>query len=366
LRDIVAYLAEIELPRLVAVDVPSGLSADSGLPLGPVARAALTVTFDSPKRGHYLAEGPGFCGRLLIADIGIAAFREDHLQADPSAFVGLVDVLSPDTIRRVGKSRGHKYSYGHALVLSGGPGQGGAARLAARAALRVGAGAVTLGCPPDAVAENAAQLNAVMLRQVPDAAGLAELVEDRRIAALCLGPGLGMGPQARDLLVAALACDGPALVLDADALTLLSQDGDLFGTLHDRCVLTPHDGEFARVFPDLADGALSRVDAVRAAAARAGCVVLRKGPDTVIADPSGHCYVHGAVYDRSAPWLATAGAGDVLSGIIAGLLARGFAPCDAATTGAWLHVSCALAFGPGLIAEDLPEMLPQVLRASGV
>ncbi|WP_019953865.1 bifunctional ADP-dependent NAD(P)H-hydrate dehydratase/NAD(P)H-hydrate epimerase [Yoonia vestfoldensis] len=361
-RDIVACLAAMDLSRLVAVDLPSGLSADSGLALGPVPRAALTVTFDSPKLGHYLAEGPDYCGRLVVADIGIAPFRAP-LAADA---VTLVDVLRPRVIARLSKGQGHKYSHGHALVLAGGAGQGGAGRLAARAALRIGAGAVTLGCPADAVDENAAQLNAVMLRQVADAAGLAGLVADKRIAALCLGPGLGLGPRERDLLAAALACDGLALVLDADALTLTAGDGDLFDALHESCVLTPHDGEFARVFPDLADGALSRVDAVRTAAVRAGCVVLRKGPDTVIADPSGRCFVHGAVYARSAPWLATAGSGDVLAGIITGLLARGFAPLAAATTGAFLHASCALAFGPGLIAEDLHEMLPQVLRDLGV
>lgn len=359
--DVVASLAALALPRLVAVDLPSGLSADSGLALGPVPRAVLTVTFDSPKLGHYLAQGPDYCGRLVVVDIGTAVFRDDLAQADVGT---LVDGLSPDTIRRLGKGQGHKYSHGHALVLSGGAGQGGAGRLAARAALRIGAGAVTLGCAVEAMPENAAQLTAVMLRAVADGADLSALLVERRIAALCLGPGLGMGPREAGLVAAALAADGPALVLDADALTLLARDGDLFATLHARCVLTPHDGEFARLFPDLAE--MSRVDAVRRAAARAGCTVLRKGPDTVIAAPDGRCFVHGAVYDRSAPWLATAGSGDVLAGIITGLLARGFAPMEAATTGAFLHTSCALAFGPGLIAEDLPEMLPQVLRDLGV
>ncbi len=357
---VVARLAAMDLPRLVAVDLPSGLSADSGLPLGPVLRAALTVTFDSPKLGHYLAEGPDHCGRLVVADIGLAPFRAS-LAADA---VTLVDALPPQVIARLRKGQGHKYSHGHALVLAGGAGQGGAARLAARAALRIGAGAVTLGCPDAAMPENAAQLTAVMLHAVADGADLSALLAARRIAALCLGPGLGMGPREAGLVAAALAADGPALVLDADALTLLARDGDLFATLHARCVLTPHDGEFARLFPDLAE--MSRVDAVRRAAARAGCTVLRKGPDTVIATADGQCFVHGAVYDRHAPWLATAGSGDVLAGIITGLLARGFAPLEAATTGAFLHTSCALAFGPGLIAEDLPEMLPQVLRALGV
>ncbi|MBQ2263513.1 MAG: NAD(P)H-hydrate dehydratase [Loktanella sp.] len=352
---IVACLAQMDLPRLVAVDVPSGLAADSGLALGPVPRAGLTVSFDSPKPGHFLAEGPAHCGHLAMVDIGIAAFR-------PEDAITLVDALPPEIIARLGKGPGHKYSHGHALVLAGGSGQGGAARLAARAALRIGAGAVTLGVPPEALAENAAQVNAVMLRPMSDAAALRAALQDRRISALCLGPGLG--PREAALLAAAL--DGTPLVLDADALTILAKNPELFARLHDKCILTPHDGEFARVFPDLAAQAGSRVDQARAAAQRANCIVLLKGPDTVIAAPTGRCCIHGAVYARSAPWLATAGSGDVLAGIITGLLARGFAPIDAATTGTFLHAACARAFGPGLIAEDLPDILPQVLRELGV
>ena len=166
-----------------------------------------------------------------------------------------------------------------------------------------------------------------------------------------------------------------ALVLDADALTILAQNPGLFAALHENCVLTPHAGEFARLFPDIAaklaapatkGPAYSKVDATRAAAARAGCTVLYKGPDTVIADPSGRCAINSAHYERAAPWLATAGSGDVLAGFIAGLLARGFAPMQAAETAAWLHVECARKFGPGLIAEDLPEQLPAVFRDLGL
>jgi ADP-dependent NAD(P)H-hydrate dehydratase / NAD(P)H-hydrate epimerase len=267
-------------------------------------------------------------------------------------------------------SDGHKYGHGHALVLAGGPGRGGAARLAARGALRIGAGLVTLGCPPGALPENAARLDAIMLRPVAGPDGLATLLEDTRIAALCLGPGLGRD-RARALVPAALAA-GRATVLDADALTAFADDpAALFARLHDRCVLTPHGGEFARLFPDLAarlaepattGPAFSKLDAARLAAARAGCTVLFKGPDTVIAHPGGRAAINAAHYDRAAPWLATAGSGDVLAGFIAGLLARGFGPMDAAETAAWLHVEAARAFGPGLIAEDLPEALPGVLR----
>ena len=249
--------------------------------------------------------------------------------------------------------------------------------MAARGALRIGAGVVTVGCPVDAIPENAARLDAVMLREVADGAALAEALEDRRITALCLGPGLGV-ERAAVLLPAALAVRGdhaPYAVLDADALTALARDASLFAALHDRCILTPHAGEFARLFPDIAaklaapatkGPAYSKVDATREAAQRAGCVVLFKGPDTVIAAPDGRCAINSAHYDRAAPWLATAGSGDVLAGFIAGLLARGFPPFDAACTAAWLHVECALSFGPGLIAEDLAEELPKVFRALGM
>ncbi|MEO1240119.1 MAG: ADP/ATP-dependent (S)-NAD(P)H-hydrate dehydratase, partial [Pseudomonadota bacterium] len=193
-----------------------------------------------------------------------------------------------------------------------------------------------------------------------------------------IGPGLGLGEREAALVGAALeATRGlypPYVCLDADALTLLSRDETLFAKLHDRCVLTPHAGEFRRLFPDIADKldapategpAYSKVDAAREAAKRAGCVVLMKGADTVIADPEGRCSINASLYERAAPWLATAGSGDVLAGFITGLMARGFPPMQAAETGAWLHTECALEFGPGLIAEDLPEQLPKVFRKLG-
>ena len=237
-----------------------------------------------------------------------------------------------------------------------------------------------MGCPPDAIPENAARLDAVMLRVVGDGAALDEALADKRISALCLGPGLGTDERAAGLVAAALGggertVELRPMVLDADALTILARNSELFGRLHGACVLTPHAGEFARLFPDIAEKlsapatkgpAYSKVDATREAAERAGCVVLFKGPDTVIADPSGRCAINSAHYERAAPWLATAGSGDVLAGFITGLLARGFRPMEAAETGAWLHVECARKFGPGLIAEDLPEQLPAVFRDLGV
>jgi ADP-dependent NAD(P)H-hydrate dehydratase / NAD(P)H-hydrate epimerase len=286
------------------------------------------------------------------------------MSKDPRHITG--DPAMIEALRK--KPEQHKYDHGHALILSGGAGRGGAARLAARGALRIGAGLVTLGCPPAALQENAAQLTAIMLRRVEDARALKEVLEDPRLNALCLGPALGLGKDTRALVETALAA-GRATVLDADALSSFAEAPEaLFEMLHPETVLTPHAGEFARLFPDIAEApaegpALSRVGATRAAAARAGCIVLLKGAHTVIADPGGRCAVNSALSARAAPWLATAGAGDVLAGFITGLLARGFAPMQAAETAAWLHVECALRFGPGLVAEDLPDMLPQVFRA---
>ena len=267
------------------------------------------------------------------------------------------------------KQPGHKYDHGHALILSGGPGQTGAARMAARAALRIGAGAVTLGVPPAAQLETAMQVTAIMLQRVPDGAALSEALKDRRINALCLGPALGLGARAAEMVKAALAA--PQVVLDADAITLLSQDADLRAALHPGCVLTPHMGEFARLAPDLAqaakaEGQGAKAQAARDAATRFGCVILLKGPETIIATPEGNLRRHRATQDRATPWLATAGAGDVLAGLITGLLARGIAPVEAATLATWMHAQAALQHGPGLIAEDLPDLMPQVLRDLGV
>jgi hydroxyethylthiazole kinase-like uncharacterized protein yjeF len=353
----------------VAVDMPSGLCSDSGRVLHgdadmravSVLPADLTVSFHSLKLGHVLAEGPDVCGTVRVVDIGLA-HHGSPLIVDAAT-------IPPGGLGKGGG--GHKYSHGHALVLSGGPGRSGAARLAARGALRVGAGLVTLAVPPAAQSEVAAQITAIMLRRVADGGALRAVLEDRRFNALCIGPGLGTGDGGRALVAAGLE-SGRAMVLDADALTLVANDADLFACLHAGCVLTPHGGEFARLFPDIAarletlpvaGPAFSRVDATRAAAERAGCVVLLKGRDTVIAAPDGSCVVSAAVGARAAPWLATAGSGDVLAGFITGLLARGLAPMAAAQVAAWLHVECARNFGPGLIAEDIPEQVPAVLRA---
>ncbi|WP_323772022.1 NAD(P)H-hydrate dehydratase [Antarctobacter sp.] len=367
-------------PAIVAIDIPSGICADSGrcFPHADdhwrfAASAHLTVTFHTAKPGHYLDEGPSACGKLVIKDIGLVTPKDKDPQTQRQETAALVGPAHPSLLRKDGKR--HKYGHGHALILSGPPGKGGAARLAARGALRVGAGLVTVGCPMRAVHEHAVHLNAIMVQGLDGTHGLAELLEDKRYTALCLGPGLGLGPSTGELVKTALA-SGRGTVLDADALTRFQRDPSvLFDLLHETCVLTPHGGEFARLFPDISEKlaatpetgpAYSKVDATRDAAARAGCVVLFKGPDTVIAAPDGQCCINAAAYDRAAPWLATAGSGDVLAGIVCGLLARGMSAMQAAETGAWLHVDAARAFGPGLIAEDLPETLPQVFREMGL
>lgn len=347
--------------RVVAVDLPSGLCAESGRVFsgGVAVRADLTVSFHALKRGHVLAEGGALCGHSVVVDIG--------LRGDVTGAARYIDAPGGTLLS---KAQGHKFSHGHAVVVSGGAGRSGAARLAARAALRVGAGVVTLAVPPAARAEVAAQITALMMHEMPDADALAGILSDSRVTGLCLGPGLG-----RDGALVARALDwGGGTVLDADAVTLIAQDPSLRAQLHGGCVLTPHWGEFTRLCPEIADRlmapctqgpAYSKCDAVRDAARALNAVLLLKGADTVIAAPDGRCWVHGAVGARAVPWLATAGAGDVLAGLIVGLLARGMEVSEAACIGAWLHVECARKYGPGLIAEDLSEQIPAVLRGLG-
>jgi ADP-dependent NAD(P)H-hydrate dehydratase / NAD(P)H-hydrate epimerase len=349
--------------KIVAVDILTGLCADSGKPIGSLVPyfAHLTVTFHRVKLGHILGEGSDRSWSLRCVDIGLG-------ETDWAV------CLTKMNGKRLAKRAEHKFDHGHALILSGPPGHGGAARLSARGALRIGAGLVTVACPHEALPENAARLDAVMLVPVHNAAELAAVLADTRINAIAIGPGLSV--KRAQMLVPAVLKAKRATVLDADALTAYADDpAKLFAMLHPGCILTPHAGEFARLFPDIAaklnapatkGPAYSKVEATREAAARAGCIVLFKGPDTVIADPSGRCSINSAHYDRAAPWLATAGSGDVLAGFITGLLARGFPSMQAAETAAWLHVECARSFGPGLIAEDLTEELPKVFRALGI
>lgn len=345
--------------HVVSIDIPSGLCTDSGRVLGTAPDACvvadLTVTFHRPKPGHLLAEGPQLCGHLVVGDIGLG---NDAEKAQPPLRIAS---FTPRP-----KLHGHKYDYGHALILTGAAGHGGAARLAAKAALRIGAGLVTMGCPQNALAELAAPPDALMRRVIADADGLSGILRDGRITALCLGPGMGID-RAAGMLPVAVGCHRPC-VLDADALTALATRDAPFDGLHAGCVLTPHLGEFARLFPDIAQRlnapaksgpAFSKLQATQEAAARSKAVVLLKGPDTVIAAPDGTAWIHSAF---DVPWLATAGSGDVLAGLITGFLARGSAPSEAAVEAAALHAAAARHFGQGLIADDLPEQIPALLR----
>ena len=350
--EVIAAVADHGTPVL-AVDVPSGLDGETGLPNGPVLRATETVTFFRLKPGHVLLPGRELCGALRVADIGIpsSVLREIGVKtfSNGPAFWG-ASFPRP-------ASEGHKYSRGHAVAVSGPAHATGAARLGARAALRAGAGLVTVASPLDAVAVNAHHLTCIMLRPFEAPEGLSELLSDERKNAVLLGPGLGVGEATCRLVEAALKSRA-GVVLDADAITSFA--GDLprlkagIAARHHPVVLTPHDGEYARLFGDVTGTRLVRA---RRAAAESGAVVVLKGADTVVAEPSGRASINA----NAPPWLATAGSGDVLAGIIAGLIAQGMKPFEAASAAVWLHGAAAADFGPGLIAEDLPERLPAVL-----
>jgi ADP-dependent NAD(P)H-hydrate dehydratase / NAD(P)H-hydrate epimerase len=257
------------------------------------------------------------------------------------------------------KPDGHKYARGHAVVVSGPAYSTGAARLGARGALRIGAGLVTVASPRDALAVNASQLTSIMVREADDARGLNALLADPRKNAVLIGPGLGVGERTKDMVRAALRTEA-SMVLDADALTSFADKPDeLFAAVAARAapvVMTPHDGEFARLFADLS--ALPKLDRARQAAARSGAIIALKGADTVVAVPDGRASINAT----TSPWLATAGTGDVLAGMILSLLAQAMPAFEGVSAAVWLHGAAAKSFGPGLIAEDLPETLPKVLR----
>ncbi|MDP2802886.1 MAG: NAD(P)H-hydrate dehydratase [Phreatobacter sp.] len=343
--------------RVVAADIASGIDGETGAVRGVAMMARETATFFRRKPGHLLMPGRLHCGTVRVADIGIRPAVLDGLAIrdfanDPALWCDHFPFPRAD---------GHKYHRGHAVVVSGGLARTGAARLAARGALRVGAGLVTLASPPEALAVNASHLTAVMLERMDGPAGLAAILSDRRRNAVCLGPALGTGEATRALVAEALA-SGAATVIDADGLTAFAEEPSaLFAGIRAwpgrPVVLTPHGGEFARLFG--ADPALSKPEAARRAAALSGAAVIFKGPDTVVAMPDGTV----SIAANAPPWLATAGSGDVLAGIVTGLLAQGMAPFEAASAAVWLHGEAGQAAGLGLIAEDLPEVLPRVLGA---
>jgi hydroxyethylthiazole kinase-like uncharacterized protein yjeF len=345
---------------ILSVDLPSGVNGTSGAVMGIAVNATETVTFFRRKPAHLLLPGRIQCGRVRVAEIGIDANVLAEIQ--PQTFENI-----PAFWRRsfpVPRIDGHKYSRGHAVVVSGNMASTGAARLSARGALRAGAGLVTLASPRNALAVNAAALSAVMVCSVDTAIEFADLLTDKRFNACVIGPGAGISQRTRDFVLTALTAKR-GVVLDADALTSFAEAPDhLFEAIKasedSQVVLTPHEGEFPRLFSDISNKhpLRSKLERVRAAAERSGAVVLLKGPDTVVASPDGRA----AIASNAPPWLATAGAGDVLSGMISALLAQGVPAFEAACIGVWMHGEAAREAGPGLIAEDLPEVLPAVFR----
>ncbi len=363
-RDAVESTTKLNLP-IVAVDLPSGVSGESGDILGMAFRAAVTVTFARKKPGHLLLPGRERCGEIVVADIGIgddiiARVAPRTFENTPALWLDGFPVPTVDA---------HKYKRGHVGVFSGGPSATGAARLAALAAARSGAGAVTVLSPGNAMQVNAAHLTAIMLRKTDAIEDVHDFLGDRRSSSFVLGPGFGVGDKARDFALAVLARKRQeggveGLVLDADGITSFRNAAAALFEATGRpdapaLVMTPHEGEFGRLFQDIAgDKALSKLARACAAAQRANAVIVYKGADSVIASPDGRA----AINNNGAAWLATAGSGDVLAGIIAGLLAQGMPAFDAACAAVWIHAEAGSRFGPGLIAEDLPLALVPVLR----
>ncbi|CAN7341611.1 NAD(P)H-hydrate dehydratase [Phenylobacterium sp. LjRoot164] len=332
---------------VVAVDVPSGLPGDTGDPRGPVVVAGLTVTFHAKKPAHVLQPGHELCGEVVVADIGLLETDSDLIENGPEAWLAHFPWPKPTS---------HKHARGRLVVVSGEAWNTGAARLSARAGLRMGAGLVTLLSPSEALSVNAAHLEAVMLKGFDTEAELEQAAAD--VDAAIIGPAAGVTENTL-VNVLALARTGAALVIDADAITVFRDDPEeLFSVLDVDDVLTPHPGEFDRLFPGLLKDAPDRIAAARRAAQQADAIVLLKGADTVIAAPDGRACVN----TNGSPWLATAGSGDVLAGFIGSLIAQGMESFEAACAGAWIHAEAAELHGPGLIAEDLPGLAPTVLR----
>jgi len=333
---------------IIAVDVPSGVMGDSGEDLGAAA-AVCTVTFAAKKPAHLLLPGRDLCGDIVVADIGIPQAVLDSLSIDTwENSPGLWREKLPQL-----HAVGNKYSRGHALLYGGYP-MTGAARMAARATARIGAGLTTIAVPDKAFAIYASALTSIMVQPLSQDQDFAGLLKDPRYTAFSIGPGAGLSDATRERALALLQTGRP-VVLDADAISVFSSRADeLFQAIRGPCVITPHDGEFKRIF----DASGDKLTRARRAAHRSGAVVVLKGADTVIAAPDGR-----AIINSNAPaTLATAGSGDVLGGIILGLLAQGMDAFAAAAAGVWMHGASAAEFGPGLLAEDLPDLLPGVLK----
>jgi len=345
--EVLADAARRGIP-IVAVDVPSGLMGDTGETLGAVA-AVLTVTFFRKKPGHLLLPGRWLCGEVVVADIGTPLSVFDQIA--PNTFENDPKLWIADLPRL--HNNANKYTRGHALIFGGYP-MTGAARLSARAAARAGAGLTTIAVPEIALPVYAAALTCIMVQPLATSEDFEHLLDDRSFSALLIGPGAGSGEETRTRALAILRNGRPTL-LDADAITAFQDDPQaLIRAIDGPCVLTPHDGEFCRLFDPSGD----KLTRTRAAARRSGAVIVLKGSDTVITSPDGRAIIN----TNAPPTLATAGSGDVLSGIVLGLLAQGMDPFLAAAAAVWLHGAAAAEFGPGLIAEDLADQLPGVFR----
>jgi len=334
---------------ICAVDVPSGLDGASGEVRGAAAPADLTVTFFRKKPGHLLYPGRGLCGDLVVADIGTPAsvlqsIAPNTWENGPGLWLDGYPWPQPES---------HKYTRGEVLIL-GGEATTGASRMSALAASRAGAGLVTLAAPAAVWSVYAASLTNAIVRSIHGDSDWLDLLADIRRNAIAIGPGAGVGASTRQYVLDALATRR-ATVLDADALTSFAEaPEDLFRAIQGPCVLTPHAGEFMRLFPTLGD----KLERTRNAAKTSGAVVLLKGPDTVIAAPDGRAVINA----NAPPQLATGGSGDVLTGFVVALLAQGMAPFEAAAAAVWLHGAAASEFGLGLVADDLPAILPRVIH----
>ena len=345
-RQVVEAIDKSQVP-CVAVDVPSGVFGDTGEVIGCAPRCALTVTFFRKKPAHLMLPGRDLCGEIVLADIGIPSDVLTDIQ--PRTFEN-----GPDLWRgalRLPGADSHKYTRGHALIV-GGAEMTGAARLAARAARRVGAGMVTIASPAKAMPIYLAGDPGQLVIELDETSDLEDLMGEKKRSAVLIGPGNGISSTTRRHTVEALRSKA-SVVIDADALTVFQDAAqDLFSWVRGPCVLTPHDGEFARLFDTGGD----RIARTRRAAELSGAVVLLKGAVSVIAAPDGRVALNTAT-----SWLATAGTGDVLAGLIVGLLAQGLPAFEAACAAAWLHSAAGAAIGPGLIAEDISERLPGIL-----
>jgi len=342
---------------VIAVDLPSGIDGRTGKIRGTAVQATESVTFCRRKPGHLLSPGRDYCGRVTVADIGISDATVKSL--NPVTFSNEPELWKEKFPRP--QRDGHKYDRGHVVVVSGPMHATGAARLASRAALRAGAGLVTVAAPKPALPVLAASLMAVMVREANGAKGLAKLLADARMNTVILGPGQGVGKPTRDT-VAVAAKAKRSLVIDADAITSFAGASDVLAKAirpAQAAVLTPHDGELAKLFgPKSKLLAIdSKVDRARAAAKALGATVLLKGPGTVVASPDGRA----SLCNNAPPWLATAGSGDVLAGIVGALLAQGMPAFEAASAAAWLHGEAGNIAGPGMISEDLELALHDVL-----